>query len=103
MGPELSLQAGQGVPWSVKTKKQENVICDALCDLILFVQFKKLGKHLWRSVIFSKVACFLQMVLNCAKYHICYHYSCFLTFMFLSQCHIHAHLHSLMRYIISIY
>ena len=30
--------------------------CDALRDLILFVQFKKREKHPWRSVNFSKVA-----------------------------------------------
>ena len=28
-------------------------ICDALRDLVLFVQFKKREKHPWRSVIFS--------------------------------------------------
>ena len=33
--------------------------CDALCDLVPFVQFKKLEKHLWLSVTFSsKVAGF---------------------------------------------
>ena len=31
-------------------------ICDALLDLVPFVQFKKLEKHTWRSVNFSKVA-----------------------------------------------
>ena len=31
-------------------------ICDALRDLISFVQFKKREKHPWRSVNFSKVA-----------------------------------------------
>ena len=31
-------------------------ICDALCNLILFVQLKKCEKHLWRKVTFSKVA-----------------------------------------------
>ena len=30
--------------------------CDALRDLVAFVQFKKLEKHPWRSVNFSKVA-----------------------------------------------
>ena len=30
-------------------------ICDALRDLVLFVQFKKREKHPWRSVTFSKV------------------------------------------------
>ena len=32
-------------------------ICDALCDLVPFVQFKKREKDPWRSVNFSKVAC----------------------------------------------
>ena len=32
------------------------IICDALCDLVPFVQFKKREKHPWRSVNFSKVA-----------------------------------------------
>ena len=31
-------------------------ICDALRNLLSFVQFKKREKHLWRSVTFSKVA-----------------------------------------------
>ena len=31
-------------------------ICDALRDLVSFVQFKKREKHPWRNVIFSKVA-----------------------------------------------
>ena len=31
-------------------------ICDALRDLVLFVQFKKREKHPWRNVNFSKVA-----------------------------------------------
>ena len=32
------------------------VICDALSDLVSFVQFKKREKYPWRSVNFSKVA-----------------------------------------------
>ena len=32
--------------------------CDALRDLVPFVQFKKREKHPWRSVTFSKVAGF---------------------------------------------
>ena len=28
--------------------------CDAMRDLVPFVQFKKREKHIWRSVIFSK-------------------------------------------------
>ena len=31
-------------------------ICDALRNLVPFVQFKKREKHPWRSVTFSKVA-----------------------------------------------
>ena len=31
-------------------------ICDALRDLVAFVQFKERGKDPWRSVTFSKVA-----------------------------------------------
>ena len=31
-------------------------ICDALHDLVPFVQFQKREKHPWRSVNFSKVA-----------------------------------------------
>ena len=30
--------------------------CDALCDLVPFVQLKKREKHSWRSFTFSKVA-----------------------------------------------
>ena len=30
-------------------------ICDALRDLVPYVQFKKREKHSWRSVTFSKV------------------------------------------------
>ena len=30
--------------WSLR------IICDALHDLVLFLQFKKREKHLWRSV-----------------------------------------------------
>ena len=32
--------------------------CDALSDLVPFVQFKKREKHPWKSVNFSKVAGF---------------------------------------------
>ena len=31
-------------------------ICDPLRDLLQFVKFKKLEKHPWKSVTFSKVA-----------------------------------------------
>ena len=33
-----------------------DVICDALCDLVPFAQFKKRGKLPWRSVTLSKIA-----------------------------------------------
>ena len=33
-------------------------MCDALRDLVPFLKFKKREKHPWRSVTFSKVACF---------------------------------------------
>ena len=39
-------------------KLHVNLICDALRDLVPFVQFKKRAKHPWRSVNFSKVAGF---------------------------------------------
>ena len=35
-------------------------ICDALRDLVPFVQFKKREKDPWRSVTFSKVAGFIN-------------------------------------------
>ena len=35
-------------------------ICDALRDLVPFVQFEKRKKHPWRSVTFSKVAVFTK-------------------------------------------
>ena len=41
----------------------KNQICGALHDLVPFVQFKKLKKHLWRSVSFSKVATLLKLTL----------------------------------------
>ena len=37
-------------------------ICGALRDLVLFVQFKKRKKHPWRSVNFSRVAGFMQLL-----------------------------------------
>ena len=30
------------------------IVCDAMRDLVLFVQFKNREKHPWRSVTFSK-------------------------------------------------
>ena len=37
-------------------------ICGALRDLVPFVQFKKREKHPWRSVTFSKVAGFSNVI-----------------------------------------
>ena len=41
-------------------KKSFMNICDALRDLVPFVQFKKREKDPWRSVTFSKVAGFIN-------------------------------------------
>ena len=38
------------------TVKLSNIKCDALLDLVPFVQFKNREKHPWRSVNFSKAA-----------------------------------------------
>ena len=38
------------------------ILCDALRDLVAFVQFKKREKHPWRSVDFNKVAGFSQQL-----------------------------------------
>ena len=51
------------------------LICDALRDLVSFVQLLKREKHPWTSVTFSKVAGFhffliVQMVPNRATHHI---------------------------------
>ena len=41
-------------------------ICDALRNLVPFLQFKKPEKHPWRNVTFSKLAgCTPQRFLNC--------------------------------------
>ena len=42
----------------VNDLNQQCAICDALRDLVPFVQFKKREKHSWSSVNFSKVAGF---------------------------------------------
>ena len=39
------------------------VTCDALRDLVPFVQFKKREKHPWRRVTFSKVETLLKVTL----------------------------------------
>ena len=36
--------------------KNEIIMCDTLCDLVPFVQFKKPENLPWRSVTFNKVA-----------------------------------------------
>ena len=46
------------VPPDIYVTNDNNIhICDALHDLVPFVQFKKHKKHPWWSVNFSKVAC----------------------------------------------
>ena len=51
-------------------KRLPSPICDALHDLVTFVQFKKREKHPWRSVNFSKLTllhvCFSRF-LNCTN------------------------------------
>ena len=42
----------------------KNIICDALRDLVTFVQFKKREKHPWRSVTFSKVPGFSNKTMS---------------------------------------
>ena len=48
---EVTLVARKFLTW--------NITCDALRDLILFVQFKKCEKFSWRSVTFSKAVAFI--------------------------------------------
>ena len=53
MTPHLTLQ--------LCLPNEKDIKCDALGDLVAFVQFKKREKHPWRSVNMSKVAgCFLH-------------------------------------------
>ena len=47
-------------------------ICDALSDLVPFGQFKKREKHRCRSVNFSKVADFSQILLKLTLLHGCF-------------------------------
>ena len=47
--------------WKKNLKLPKKPICDALRDLVQFVQFKKREKHPWRSVNFSKVAEWYQI------------------------------------------
>ena len=44
----------------VNWENSVRIICDALRDLLSFVQFKKREKHPWRRVTFSKVAGFTK-------------------------------------------
>ena len=46
----------QLVPGECLDNQIRLTVCDVFRDLVPFVQFKKREKHLWRSVIFSKVA-----------------------------------------------
>ena len=49
------------------------LICNALRDWLPFVQFKKREKHPWRSVNFSKVACWkTAALLNVTLLHECF-------------------------------
>ena len=53
-------------------------LCDALRDLVPFIQFKKREKHPWRSVTFSKVACRLK---RATLLKVTLLYSCFACFL----------------------
>ena len=44
--------------WSTLQIWSFSAICDALCDLVPFVELKKRENHPWSSVTFSKVADF---------------------------------------------
>ena len=49
------------------------LICDALRDLVPFVQSKKCEKHSWKSVTFSKVAdLHLQLLIKVTLLHGCF-------------------------------
>ena len=43
---------------------EELILCDALRNLVLFLQFSKREKHPWWSVIFSKIALVLIFFLS---------------------------------------
>ena len=47
-------------------------MCDAVRDLVAFVQFKKPEKHPWRSVNFSKVAGWPAALLKLTLLHGCF-------------------------------
>ena len=52
----------QKIPKTFASRISISCFTDALRDLVPFVQFNKPEKHPWRSVTFSKVAGFVQMV-----------------------------------------
>ena len=54
------------------------LLCDALRDLVPFIQFKKREKHPWRSVTFSKAACRLKPA---TLLKVTLLYSCFARFL----------------------
>ena len=45
-------------------------MCDALRDLVAFVQFKKREKHPWRSVNFSKNAGYKKKHSSISVFHV---------------------------------
>ena len=45
----------------------DSFICDALCDLVLFVQFKKHENSPWRSDTFTNVAGFSCFLFNSSE------------------------------------
>ena len=52
--------------------KAKPIICDALRDLVQFVQFEKREKHPCKSVTFSKVAGWPATLLKVALLHGCF-------------------------------
>ena len=57
----VCIDASKGTSYYSKNITLQFYICDALHDLVLFVQFKKGEKYPWRSVNFSKVAGFTKI------------------------------------------
>ena len=58
-----------------ESKTQHDLIdckCDALWDLVPFLQFKKREKHPCRSITFSKVAGFSILLLKVTLLHGCF-------------------------------
>ena len=63
-------------------------ICDALCDLVSFVQFKKRGKHPWRSVnTFFKLYKWYQIAqrITYSYKSFCLSYFCFIIIFLLRK------------------